>query len=136
MAGEGDDPRIVSSAFIDAPKAELVVARARKLREEYGNVTGHAIGQGPAETVGMDLLGDILKVVGADEEQVWNERIAGHLAELRPDVYDGWTAETVTAGLKPMGRQDRPGMGHHRRGRGQEPARHQAGRRGRRHHSP
>lgn len=103
MAGEGDDPRIVASAFVDAPKAEVVVARARKLREEYGNITGHAIGEGPAETVGMDLLGDILKCVGADEEQVWNERVAAHLGELRPDVYGGWKAENVTAALKPWG---------------------------------
>ena len=103
MAGEGDDPRIVSSAFIDAPKAEQVVTRARQLREEYGNITGHAIGEGPAETAGMDLLGDILKVVGADEEQVWNERVAAGLAELRPDVYTGWKAENVTAALKPWG---------------------------------
>ncbi|MGW1796932.1 cell division protein FtsK [Streptomyces sp. NPDC001984] len=103
MAGEGDDPRIVASAFVDAPKAELVVARARKLREAYGNITGHAIGEGPAETAGMDLLGDILKVVGADEEQVWNERIAARLAELRPDVYEGWKGENVTSALKPWG---------------------------------
>lgn len=101
MSGEGDDPRIVSSAFIDATGAELVVTRARKMREEYGNITGHALGEGPAETVGMDLLGDILKVVGADEDQVWNEHLAEHLAELRPDVYEGWTAENVTAALKP-----------------------------------
>ncbi|MFJ4924059.1 cell division protein FtsK [Streptomyces sp. NPDC088736] len=103
MSGEGDDPRIVSSAFIDATGAELVVTRARTMREEYGNVTGHAIGEGPSATVGMDLLGDILKVIGADEEQVWNERLAARLAELRPDVYDGWTAENVTAALKPWG---------------------------------
>ncbi|WP_128380505.1 cell division protein FtsK [Streptomyces cavernae] len=103
MSGEGDDPRIVSSAFIDAPAAEQVVTRAREMREAYGNITGHAIGEGPAETAGMDLLGDILKCVGADEEQVWNERIAAHLAELRPDVYDGWTGENVTAALKPWG---------------------------------
>ncbi|WP_406100807.1 cell division protein FtsK [Streptomyces canus] len=103
MAGEGDDPRIVASAFIDAPKAELVVARARKMREEYGNITGHAVGEGPAETAGMDLLGDILKVVGADQEQVWNERVASGLAELRPDVYEGWKGENVTSALKPWG---------------------------------
>ncbi|MFF1743244.1 cell division protein FtsK [Streptomyces mirabilis] len=103
MAGEGDDPRIVASAFVDAPKAEVVVARARKLREEYGNITGHAIGEGPAETAGMDLLGDILKCVGADEEQVWNERVAAHLGELRPDIYGGWTAANVTSALKPWG---------------------------------
>jgi S-DNA-T family DNA segregation ATPase FtsK/SpoIIIE len=103
MAGEGDDPVIVASAFVDAPGAEKVVARARLLREEYGNVTGHALGQGPSETSSLDLLGDILKVVAADEEQVWNERVAARLAELRPDVYGGWKAENVTAALKPWG---------------------------------
>lgn len=103
MSGEGDDPRIVSSAFIDATGAELVVVRARKMREEYGNITGHALGEGPAETAGLDILGDILKVVGADEEQVWNERVAARLAELRPDVYEGWKGENVTSALKPWG---------------------------------
>ncbi|MFD5227399.1 cell division protein FtsK [Streptomyces qaidamensis] len=101
MSGEGDDPRIVSSAFIDATGAELVVARARKLREEYGNITGHAIGEGPSATVGMDVLGDVLNVVTTAEEQVWNERVAARLAELRPEVYAGWTAVNVTQALKP-----------------------------------
>jgi S-DNA-T family DNA segregation ATPase FtsK/SpoIIIE len=103
MSGEGDDPLIVASAFVDAPGAEKVVVRARQLREDYGNVTGHALGQGPAETSSLDLLGDVLKVVTADEEQVWNERVAARLAELRPDVYAGWKAENVTAALKPWG---------------------------------
>lgn len=103
MSGEGDDPVIAASAFVDAPGAEKVVARARQLREDYGNITGHALGQGPAETASTDLLGDVLKVVGADEEQVWNERIAARLAELRPDVYGGWKAENVTSALKPWG---------------------------------
>ncbi|MET7731605.1 cell division protein FtsK [Streptomyces sp. NPDC005402] len=103
MAGEGDDPRIVASAFIDAPKAELVVTRARKMREEYGNITGHAIGEGPAEVAGLDILGDVLKSVGVDEKAVWCERIAARLADLRPDVYGEWKGENVTAALKPWG---------------------------------
>ncbi|MEV6833618.1 cell division protein FtsK [Streptomyces sp. NPDC051133] len=103
MSGEGDDPVIAASAFVDAPGAEKVVARARQLREDYGNITGHALGQGPADTASSDLLGDILKVVPADEEQVWNERVAVRLAELRPDVYAGWKAENVTSALKPWG---------------------------------
>jgi S-DNA-T family DNA segregation ATPase FtsK/SpoIIIE len=103
MAGEGDEPRIVSSAFIDAPKAELVVARARKMREEYGNVTGHALGEGPAKVAGLDVLGDVLKSVGVDEKAVWCERIAARLADLRPDVYGEWKGENVTAALKPWG---------------------------------
>jgi S-DNA-T family DNA segregation ATPase FtsK/SpoIIIE len=103
MSGEGDDPRIVSSAFVDAPGAERIVARARKMREEYGNVTGHALGEGPAETAGLDVLADVLKSMGADEKAVWCERLAVRLGELRPDVYGEWRGENVTAALKPWG---------------------------------
>ncbi|MFJ9858889.1 cell division protein FtsK [Streptomyces albogriseolus] len=103
MGGEGDDPRIVASAFVDAPKAELVVARARKMREEYGNITGHALGEGPSATVGMDVLADVLSVLAIDEKAVWCERIADRLAELRPDAYGEWKGENVTAAVKPWG---------------------------------
>ncbi|MEU7254376.1 cell division protein FtsK [Streptomyces rimosus] len=104
MAGEGDDPRIVASAFVDAVGAEQVVARARQMREAYGNVTGHAIGQQPESgEAEFDILADVLKVVAADEDKVWNERIAARLATLRPGVYDGWKGENVTSALKPHG---------------------------------
>ncbi|MEN8650367.1 cell division protein FtsK [Streptomyces sp. 21So2-11] len=104
MAGEGDEPRIVASAFVDALGAEQVVARARTMREEYGNVTGHAIGQEPESgEATFDLLADILKVVPTDEDKAWNEKIATRLATLRPEVYGGWKGETVTSNLKPHG---------------------------------
>ncbi|MFF4952551.1 cell division protein FtsK [Streptomyces chattanoogensis] len=104
MAGEGDDPRIVASAFVDAVGAEQVVARARKMREAYGNVTGHAIGQQPESgEATFDLLADILKVVPADEKKVWNEKIAARLATVRPEVYGSWKGETVTANLRAHG---------------------------------
>ncbi|MFD8391818.1 cell division protein FtsK [Streptomyces sp. NPDC059680] len=104
MAGEGDDPRIVASAFVDAPKAELVVTRARKMREEYGNITGHAIGKGPENTgAGADILADTLDVIAEDEKAVWCERIAVRLADAHPDTYAGWQGENVTTALKPWG---------------------------------
>ncbi|MFK0125567.1 cell division protein FtsK [Streptomyces nigra] len=103
MSGEGDDPVIVASAFVDGPGAEGVVARARELREAYGNVTGHALGQGPSESRGMDVLGDVAKVFRADEEQLWCERIAARLAESWPDVYGQWTTANVAPALKPWG---------------------------------
>ncbi|MFJ4531088.1 cell division protein FtsK [Streptomyces nigrescens] len=103
MAGEGDDPRIVASAFVDAVAAGTVVARARKLREEYGNVTGHAIGQAPEKTTGADILTDVLAVIPATEKAVWCERIATRLTALRPETYEGWKGENVTAALKPWG---------------------------------
>ncbi|MEU5547361.1 cell division protein FtsK [Streptomyces sioyaensis] len=103
MAGEGDDPRIVASAFVDAVAAGTVVARARTLREEYGNVTGHAIGQAPEQTAGADILADVLSVIPATEKAVWCERIATRLTALRPETYEGWKGENVTAALKPWG---------------------------------
>ncbi|MFB6529076.1 cell division protein FtsK [Streptomyces sp. NPDC056399] len=103
MAGEGDDPRIVASAFVDAVAAEHVVTRARKAREDYGNVTGHAIGKGPDKTTGTDILADVLDVILDGEKAVWCERIATRLASLRPDSYAGWKGENVTAALKPYG---------------------------------
>lgn len=103
MSGEGDDPVIVASAFVDGPAAEGVVARARQLREDYGSITGHALGQGPAATVGMDVLGDVLKVFGPDEDQLWCERIAARLNTVLPDVYGEWTTASVAPALKPWG---------------------------------
>ncbi|MEU8906990.1 FtsK/SpoIIIE domain-containing protein [Streptomyces mirabilis] len=103
MSGEGEDPLITASAFVDGPAADLVAARARKLREEYGNITGHAIGEGPSESRGMDVLGDALKVFRADEEQLWCERIAARLAECWPDLYGEWTTTNVAPALKPWG---------------------------------
>ncbi|MFF0745655.1 cell division protein FtsK [Streptomyces sp. NPDC004111] len=103
MAGEGDDPRIVASAFVDAVGAEKVVARARVLREEYGNVTGHAIGLDPAAARTSDILTDALAVIPPGEDAVWCERIATRLAAHNPDVYAGWKGENVTATLKPWG---------------------------------
>ncbi len=123
MSGEGDDPRIVCGTFVDAPAAERIVQRARVLREEYGNVTGHAIGEEPAAGAGLDILGDVRSVTAADEDKVWCERIAARLAELRPDVYGEWKGESVTAALKPWGIKtdqvwgtDDDGTGRNRRG--------------------
>ncbi|MFD8891030.1 cell division protein FtsK [Streptomyces sp. NPDC059566] len=123
MAGEGDDPRIVASAFVDAVGSEQVVVRARKMRDEYGNVTGHAIGKGPEATTGLDILSDVLAVIPAEEDAVWCERIAARLTGLRPDAYAGWKGENVTAALRPWGikpgqvwGQDDAGEGKNRRG--------------------
>ncbi|MFF5975719.1 cell division protein FtsK [Streptomyces sp. NPDC012769] len=105
FVGEGSDARIVSSVYVDAPGAEAIGARARAAREKAGLLTGYAMGEAPEVVTGpaYDLLADILAVVPAAEERVWNERIAARLAELRPDVYGGWKGENVTSALKPHG---------------------------------
>lgn len=123
MAGEGDDPRIVASAFVDAVAAEQIAARARTAREEYGNVTGHAIGKGPDKSSRSDVLADVLAVIAPGEKAVWCERIAARLADAHPDTYAGWKGENVTTALKPHGvkagqvwGQTDDGAGKNRRG--------------------
>ena len=103
LVGEGDDPRIVRTVYLDAPTAERIALRARGQRERAGTLTGHALGEQsdtePATT--YNVLDDILAVVPDTETRVWNETVVARLAELRPAAYEGWQPEQLTSALKP-----------------------------------
>lgn len=103
--GEGADARIVRSAFIDAVEADRIALRARALRERAGTLAGHALGEQPTTdpAASYDLLTDLLAAIPADKPKLWNEAIVSRLADLRPEVYGGWTPEQLTSGLKPHG---------------------------------
>ncbi|MFC9140694.1 cell division protein FtsK [Streptomyces bacillaris] len=105
FVGEGADARIVSSVYVDAPTAEVIGLRARRLREAAGTLTGHAAGDTfeDQESSGFDLLADILSVVPAEEPKLWSETVVARLADLRPDVYGGWEPEQLATALKPHG---------------------------------
>ncbi|MGW2865009.1 cell division protein FtsK [Streptomyces sp. NPDC001205] len=105
FVGEGSDARIVGSAYVDGPAADSIAARARKVREKAGLLSGYALGEAPETVTGpaYDLLADILAVVPAKEPKVWSETVVARLAELRPDVYDGWDPDALNAALKPHG---------------------------------
>ena len=105
FVGDGDEPRIVRSVYIDAPEAEKLTLTARAARERAGRLSGYALGIDTADdpAPGYDLLADVLAVTSTDEGRVWNETVVERLAELRPDVYAGWKPEQLTAALKPHG---------------------------------
>ncbi|MFJ6086501.1 cell division protein FtsK [Streptomyces sp. NPDC092369] len=104
FVGEGSDARIVRSVYVDGQGADAIGARARRLREEAGTLSGHALGEAPEPvTSAYDLLRDILAVVPADEPKAWSETVVARLAELREEVYDGWDPEGLAAALKPHG---------------------------------
>ena len=89
FAGEGEAPRILRSFYIDAPAAEKIALRARGLREAAGTLSGHALGEMPADTApAFDLLADITAVVA--EPKLWSETVVARLAELRPGAYGAW----------------------------------------------
>jgi S-DNA-T family DNA segregation ATPase FtsK/SpoIIIE len=98
-------PTVVRVCYLDDPATEKIAVRARALREKAGTLSGIALGEASEVPAGpsYDLLADVLAVIPADEERVWNERLAIRLAELRPAVYGGWKGENVTAALKPHG---------------------------------
>ena len=139
MAGEGDDPQIVASAFVDAVGAEKVVARARQhargVRQRHR--PRHSARNPSAWRGSSTCSADILDVIPADEEQVWNERIAARLAERWPDRSTAaGRARQVTSALKPHGIKTGQVWGTDRRRQGRQPARHQARRSRRCRHSP
>ncbi|WP_313896013.1 FtsK/SpoIIIE domain-containing protein [Streptomyces sp. YIM 98790] len=104
LVGATSAPAVVRVAYLDMNATKEIGQRARRLREAAGTLSGHALGEGAAQAgPSYDLLADVLSVVPAREERVWNERIAARLAELRPEVYGGWEAASVTAALKPFG---------------------------------
>ncbi|WP_433051138.1 cell division protein FtsK [Dactylosporangium sp. CS-033363] len=104
LAGEGDEPQITRTYYVDVVAAEAIVARARVLRSTAGTLSGHALGDqfAPAAVASISLLDDIAAVVPLGESKVWCETVAARLTELRPDVYGGWDGERVTVALKPF----------------------------------
>ncbi|WP_329117465.1 cell division protein FtsK [Streptomyces sp. NBC_01465] len=104
FVGEGSDARIVGSAYVDGPGADRIAARARKVRESAGTLSGYALGEEPQVVVGgYDLLSDLLAVIPVKETKVWSETVVARLADLRPEVYDGWEPDGLAAALKPHG---------------------------------
>nr|WP_255954605.1 cell division protein FtsK [Streptomyces sp. ODS25] len=103
--GEGADARIVRAPEIDGVMADVIALRARHLRERAGTLAGYALGEQPdtGTAASYDLLADVFAVMTVDEAKVWSETVLARIAELRPDVYDTWTPEQLTAALKPYG---------------------------------
>lgn len=112
LVGHATDPQIIRTFYIDAPTAERIAERARAARIAAGTLSGHAAGEttDAERAPAHDLLADVLAVVPAAEERVWNETVVDRLAELRPDAYGPWAAlpakaksAQLTAALKPYG---------------------------------
>lgn len=102
LAGEGEDPMIVRTFYLDAPAAKAVVKRAHAARLAAGTVTGYALGEDhepDPDRPRWDLLTDILACVGPMEEKVWSCTLLTALAELRPDAYEGWDETTFAKAL-------------------------------------
>jgi S-DNA-T family DNA segregation ATPase FtsK/SpoIIIE len=104
LVGATDDPQITRSFYLDGPAADKIGDRARALRLAKDGLTGYAAGQptGREPGPGYSLLDDLDAALGTDQ-QAWSVTILDRLADLRPDVYAGWTAQQLASALKPHG---------------------------------
>jgi S-DNA-T family DNA segregation ATPase FtsK/SpoIIIE len=104
LVGATDHPQITRSFNLDGPAADKIGDRARALRLAKDGLTGYAAGQptGREPGPGYSLLDDLDAALGTDQ-QLWSVTILDRLADLRPDVYAGWTAQQLATALKPHG---------------------------------
>lgn len=106
LVGAGDEAQIVRSAYLDAPAAEAIAARARALREAAGTLSGHALGDTGEDTEARpsrSVLGDVAAVFAPGEDRLWSDVIAARLVEQWPTTYVGTSPATLAAALKPYG---------------------------------
>lgn len=127
LLGEGEDPVIPRTYYIDNPAADRIATRAHALRKRAGRLTGHALGEAPPEQAerSSTLLEDILAFCPPEEGngKFWTEAIAARLAEAHPGTYAELGRDALAATLRTR-HPRRAGVGHHRRRQGREPARH------------
>lgn len=102
IGGEGADAQIARSSYLDGPAADLIVARARSLREAAGTLSGHALGEAVEPAAGRrSVVADLALVFGADEAQAHSDVLCARLGEQWPSTYTGWKPAQLTAALKP-----------------------------------
>lgn len=91
----------VRASYVDNAAAGQIVDRALALRADLEDVA--------AERIRMhNLVDDVRQVWPLGDEALWLERILPRLAELRPDVYGGWTVEQLGEALRRAGVQTKP----------------------------
>jgi S-DNA-T family DNA segregation ATPase FtsK/SpoIIIE len=89
------------SFYVDSDAAARIIDHAIALRKDAGTLPEE--GTQTREVPAFDVLADVAAVWPAGEDAAWNETLLESLAELRPDVYDGWTAAQLTSALSTHG---------------------------------
>jgi DNA segregation ATPase FtsK/SpoIIIE, S-DNA-T family len=101
FAGEGSQPVIMRSQYIDGPAAKIIVARARAMREAAGRLTGYALGIDD-DTEARSFVADVLMIFG-DDDKLSRETIADRLSGALPGIYAGITPDAVASQLRAAG---------------------------------
>jgi len=103
LVGEGDDPQIVRTCYVDGPTARTVVARARAARQAAGTLTGYAAGLDVDPEPAPTLLDDLASVMGPEDARVRLEDLVPRLVAYRPATYAGWDPSTLGTACRASG---------------------------------
>lgn len=103
--GRGGDHTRMRTDLLTAEEFARVCQVGRQRRVDAGTLRGHAAGEADPIAVQVSLLDDLLAVFPNGEDSAWSETLVERLADLRPELYAGWTPAGLTAALKPLGVQ-------------------------------
>ncbi len=103
VSEDSPEPVVTRLAYIDAPAADPIVARARKSREATGWLSGLSAGEEPPPPEDVpSILDHMLDVWPADTDRLWHDEIAALLYKAMPTAYAGWTGRQVSSALRPF----------------------------------
>lgn len=104
LKGEGADPTIVKTAFVDNPEARNILARAITAKRKAGTLTGQAAGETDLKDHDDRTIVDhLIQAWPTGAQRVWCETLAELLQNKEPALFDSWTGEQITAAVKPFG---------------------------------
>jgi len=108
LVGEGDEPALVRTAYIDSPEAKVIALRARAARKAADRLTGLAAGEEEPDQAHETVIDHLLAVWPRDEHgnpatAAWCADLAESLQGAYPATYEGWTGAQVTSAVAPHG---------------------------------
>jgi S-DNA-T family DNA segregation ATPase FtsK/SpoIIIE len=102
LYGATDLTPTVRTFLADHADAEKILLAARKLREQYGTLSGLAAGEEVAREV-RDVMADARSVFYAGEARLSWPELSKRMAELMPQHYADLTPEAISAQLRTLG---------------------------------
>jgi S-DNA-T family DNA segregation ATPase FtsK/SpoIIIE len=102
LYGASDQTPMVRTFLADHTDAEKILIAARKLREQYGTLSGDAAGE-TVEREHRDVMADARSVFYAGEARISWPELAARMAAEMPEHYADLTPDTISAQLRGLG---------------------------------
>ena len=104
LAGEGNDPRIVQTHYVDLADTARIAERARAARQRSGWLSGMAAGEEP-DLDQSTIVDHVAMIWPAGVDRMWTSEILDALAGRWPGAYGDWTVQTLGSALADNGLQ-------------------------------